>query len=53
MAMTTGEGLPKPSVANVNDLQKVLHSDFLERLETFPSDSVEAIDKGLRLVLSL
>lgn len=46
-------GLPKTSVANVYDVQKVLRSDFLERLDSLPPDPVAAIDNGLRLVLSL
>lgn len=46
-------GLMKPSVANVYDVQKVLRSDFLERLGTLPADRVDALDAGLRLVLAL
>ncbi|MGH9323321.1 MAG: type II toxin-antitoxin system PemK/MazF family toxin [Vicinamibacteria bacterium] len=45
--------LPKASVANVYDLQKVLRSDFLEPLGLLPAESVGAIDEGLRLVLEL
>lgn len=46
-------GLPKPSVANVYDVQKVVRSDFLECLGTLPRDRVGAVDAGLRLVLNL
>jgi mRNA interferase MazF len=46
-------GLPKPSVANVYDVQKVLRADFLERLATLPPDRIVALDAGLRLVLAL
>ena len=46
-------GLTKPSVANVYDVQKVLRSDFLERLGTLPPDRIAALDDGLRRVLSL
>jgi mRNA-degrading endonuclease toxin of MazEF toxin-antitoxin module len=46
-------GLSKSSVANVYDLQKVLRSDFLERLGTLPPDRVVALEGGLRLVLAL
>jgi len=45
--------LPKTSVANVYDVQKVLRSDFLERLGLLPADRVSALDDGLRLVLDL
>ena len=46
-------GLPKPSVANVYDVQKVLHLDFVERLATLPDDRMSALDDGLRLVFDL
>ncbi len=46
-------GLPKASVANVYDLQKVLASDFIERLAALPVDRVAALDEGLRLVLGV
>jgi mRNA-degrading endonuclease toxin of MazEF toxin-antitoxin module len=49
----TATGLAKPSVANVYDVQKVLLSDFLERLATLPANRVAALDAGLRLVLAL
>ncbi len=46
-------GLPKSSVANVYDVQKVLLPDFLERLRLLPSERLEAVSDGLRLVLDL
>ena len=46
-------GLPKPSVANVYDVQKVLRLDFMERLGTLPAGRLAAIADGLRLVLDL
>ena len=46
-------GLPKASVANVYDLQKVLRSDFLECLGALPADRLQAVDDGLRLALDL
>ena len=45
--------LPKASVANVYDVQKVLRPDFLERLGMLPRVDISAIDAGLRLVLEL
>lgn len=45
--------LPKPSVANVYDVQKVLRTDFEARLSALPGDSLSAITDGLRLVLDL
>jgi mRNA interferase MazF len=45
--------LSKPSVANVYDLQKVLRSDFLERLGTLPAERLAAVATGLRLALDL
>jgi mRNA interferase MazF len=45
--------LPKPSVANVYDVQKVLRPDFMERLGTLPFDRMAAVADGLRLVLDL
>lgn len=45
--------LPKPSVANVYDVQKVLRSDFLERLAALPDQPLSAIAQGLRLALDL
>ena len=44
-------GLPKTSVANVYDVQKVLRADFLERLSALPGDRLSSVDDGLRLVL--
>ncbi|HVF59526.1 MAG TPA: type II toxin-antitoxin system PemK/MazF family toxin [Thermoanaerobaculia bacterium] len=46
-------GLPKPSVANVYDIQKVLRSDFSERLGVLPTETLSRLDAGLRLVLDL
>jgi mRNA interferase MazF len=46
-------GLPKPSVANVYDVQKVLREDFDERLGALPSNRTAVLDDGLRLVLDL
>ena len=45
--------LPKASVANVYDIQKVLRPDLIERLGSLPEGDVSAIDDGLRLVLDL
>jgi mRNA interferase MazF len=46
-------GLPKPSVANVYDVQKVLRADFVERLGRLKAEQREEVDAGLRLVLDL
>jgi mRNA interferase MazF len=46
-------GLTKPSVANVYDVQKVLLSDFMERLRGLPGERLAAVADGLRLVLDL
>jgi mRNA-degrading endonuclease toxin of MazEF toxin-antitoxin module len=46
-------GLPKPSIANVYDVQKVLRLDFVERVGRVPPDRLAAICDGLRLVLDL
>lgn len=46
-------GLPKTSVANVYDVQKVLRADFLERLSALPGDRLSSLADGLRLVLEL
>jgi mRNA interferase MazF len=45
--------LPKASVANVYDVQKVLRADFLERLGSLPPDRLADVADGLRLVLDL
>jgi mRNA-degrading endonuclease toxin of MazEF toxin-antitoxin module len=45
--------LPKTSVANVYDIQKVLRTDLIERLASLPESELSAIDDGLRLVLDL
>ena len=46
-------GLSKPSVANLYDIQKVLRTDFVERLGRLGTDQRAALDEGLRLVLDL
>jgi mRNA interferase MazF len=46
-------GLPKASVANVYDVQKVLRTDFLERAGAVSAESLARLDAGLRLVLNL
>jgi mRNA interferase MazF len=46
-------GLPKTSVANVYDVQKVLKGDFLERLSALSRDRLSLVADGLRLVLDL
>ena len=46
-------GLPKPSVANVYDVQKARRQDFTERLRSLPADRLAAVADGLRLVLDL
>lgn len=45
--------LPKASVANVYDVQKVLRPDFVERLGALPVHRLAAISEGLRVVLDL
>lgn len=45
--------LPKASVANVYDVQKVLLWDFAERLNALSAESLAELDAGLRLVLDL
>ena len=46
-------GLPKRSVANVYDVQKVLRSDLLDRTGALPLLECRELDAGLRLVLGL
>lgn len=46
-------GLPRPSVANLYDIQKVLSADFVERLGRLSHEQRQALDEGLRLVLDL
>jgi mRNA interferase MazF len=46
-------GLPKASVANLYDVQKVLRSDFLEPLGALPPSELARLGDGLRLVLGL
>ena len=45
--------LPKASVANVYDTQKVLRADFLERLGILPDAPLAVLADGLRLALDL
>jgi mRNA-degrading endonuclease toxin of MazEF toxin-antitoxin module len=45
--------LPKASVANLYDVQKVLRSDFLERVGVLPDERLGGVSSGLRLVLDL
>ena len=45
--------LPKASVANLYDLQKVLRSDFLQRLSSLPASRLAVVADSLRLVLDL
>ena len=46
-------GLPKESVANVYDVQKVLRADFIERVGVLPAGALRDVDDGLRLALDL
>ena len=46
-------GLPRPSVANLYDIQKVLSADSVERLGRLSQEQRQALDDGLRLVLDL
>jgi mRNA-degrading endonuclease toxin of MazEF toxin-antitoxin module len=46
-------GLPKASVANVYDVQKVLRADFLDRIGALEPDRQLEVAAGLRLVLDL
>jgi mRNA interferase MazF len=46
-------GLPKASVANVYDIQKVLRADLVERVRALPVDRLGDVADGLRLVLDL
>jgi len=46
-------GLPKASVANVYDVQKVLRSDFVAAAGVLAGDDLSALGQGLRLVLDL
>jgi len=49
----TDTHLPKASVANVYDVQKVLRMDLDERLALLPSHRLASVSEGLRLVLGL
>jgi mRNA-degrading endonuclease toxin of MazEF toxin-antitoxin module len=46
-------GLSRASVANVYDIQKVVRTDFVERVGHLGPDPRAALDEGLRLVLEL
>ena len=46
-------GLPSPSVANVAQVAPVHRSGLRDRVGSIPTASIQAIDAGLRLVLSL
>jgi mRNA interferase MazF len=45
--------LPRASVANVYDVQKVLRADFMDRVGVLSSEPLARIANGLRLVLDL
>jgi mRNA interferase MazF len=45
--------LPKGSVANVYDVQKVLRPDFLHRITSLPPGRLAAVNDGLRLIFDL
>lgn len=46
-------GLGKDSVANVYDVQKVLRSDFADRIAVLPPAELARLAAGLRLALGL
>ena len=46
-------GLSKDSVANVYDVQKVMRSDFAERVALLPAAERALVAAGLRLALDL
>ena len=46
-------GLAKASVANVYDVQKILRSDFADRVGALEEGELAALDTRLRLVLDL
>ena len=46
-------GLPRSSVANLYDVQKVLRSDLLSRVGQLPAGDLDTIGDGLRLVFDL
>jgi mRNA interferase MazF len=46
-------GLPKDSVANVSQIVTVDKSFLTEKIGVVPSNMIEQIEKGLRLVLHL
>ncbi len=45
--------LPKASIANVYDVQKVLRSAFIECLGMLPRAALAAVENGMRLGLQL
>ena len=45
--------LPKASIANVYDVQKVLRSDFVECIGMLPREDLSGVEDGLRLVFQL
>jgi mRNA-degrading endonuclease toxin of MazEF toxin-antitoxin module len=46
-------GLPRASVVNVYDLQKVLSADFVEWVGRLPARTVDEVNASLRLVLGI
>ena len=46
-------GLPRPSVINCSQVATVDRRDLLERVAQLPSDLMQRVDDGLRLVLKL
>jgi len=46
-------GLPKPSVINVSQLVTLDRSFLAQRVGTLPARTLDALDEGLRRVLSL
>jgi len=45
--------LPKASVANVYDVQKVLRSDFVERAGSLSPTDLATLESGVRIALDL
>lgn len=46
-------GLPRASVVNVYDIQKLFFGDLLERAGSLAAKNLDAVNAGLRLVLGL
>jgi mRNA interferase MazF len=46
-------GLPKPSVVNISQLFTIDRSLLTERVRALPSQSMDQVEAGLRLVLDL